>query len=336
MLVSFLWSDQYYIASQNALVFFTFVALVLVSQRHTALLPYLPVRVVRLLAGSTALAAFLYGLSVVWWGWGAEVLWGNRTFAMFALLGLSWFLAGWREGRRGALSSSILIAMAIAASLSRMAFAVVLLLFPLSQLVGASWARLTRVVPALLLSGGFAILSIEVVGPLRDRFTAAGTLEDILETNATMYTSGRVAMWNETLQSALESPWVGKGAGSAVAHVQDVFEDIGHPHSDYLRVLHDYGAVGLVLFLVSLACLTRACWQTWRSARDWFRSRLALASLLGLATVAVMMVTDNALVYIFVMAPLGVLLGTTLGSRAVVGTPAGSKGGLGPSTGGGS
>jgi len=312
--LSFLWSDQFSIGSQNALVFFTFAAFLFLSLRYAGFVADLPLRVARLLEISTVVAASLYGLSVAWWGLGTDVIWGNRTFAMFSLLGLGWFLAGWRHGRRSFLWISIGVSLIIALSLSRAAFLVATLLYPVSQLLGTGWKRFARTAVALIVCSGILILSLQVLEPFRGRFTGGGSLDDILASNAAMYTSGRVNLWTQTFASALESPWIGKGAGSASAFVAATFGDIEHPHNDYLRVFHDYGAVGLFLFLVSLMYLIRACWRNWSGAVDVFEARLGLASLLGLLSAVMMMLTDNTLDYVFVMAPLGVLVGTALGS----------------------
>ena len=122
----------------------------------------------------------------------------------------------------------------------------------------------------------------------------------------------------KTWQSAVESPWIGKGAGSASAYLADLYDgDIAHPHNDYLRILHDYGVVGLVLFLYGLARVGRLFWRNWAQPRELLQRRLSLAAALALTAIAMMMVTDNTLVYVFVMGPLGILLGTALGVRGL-------------------
>jgi len=274
-------------------------------------------QVVRLLVLGSVVAAALYAVSLVVGGVGSHALWGNRTFAQFALLGLCWFLAGWRCRCRYSLSGAILMTTLIALSLSRMAFAVAIVLFFTARFAGTSWRRRAVVGPAAVFVLGLTVVgAVRLIEPLNERFGGGEMGEGILDGSSAAYTSGRVAIWIETWQSAAESPWIGKGAGSASAHLADVFDDeIAHPHNDYLRIVHDYGVVGLVLFLYGMARLGRLSWRKWALPGDLLQRRLSLAGALALTATAMMMVTDNTFVYVFVMAPLGILLGTALGVR---------------------
>ena len=47
-------------------------------------------------------------------------------------------------------------------------------------------------------------------------------------------------------------------------------------------------------------------------AETLLQRRLSLSAALALSAIAMMMVTDNTFVYVFVMAPLGILLGASL------------------------
>jgi len=49
-----------------------------------------------------------------------------------------------------------------------------------------------------------------------------------------------------------DARWFGKGVGSSSILIDQYFPSLGHPHNDFLRVLYDYGAVGLGCFLVFL------------------------------------------------------------------------------------
>jgi len=161
------------------------------------------------------------------------------------------------------------------------------------------------------LAGAVVAGAVHFVAPLRERFTIESGSDEESDLNA--YSSGRLAVWSVVVPSALESPWVGKGAGAGRALVAETFPEVlGHPHSDYLAVFHDNGLVGLCLFLVSIVHLLRMCRRGWMHARDPLAARLGLASLLGLSGAAMLMVIENVLVMVFVMAPLGLLIGTAL------------------------
>jgi len=317
-LISLLWSPAWRIGAQNVLVWATFVALLLASLRLAQVWHPLVGRVVWLLVVSSGVAVVLYGISLALGGLGSAVVWGNRTFAQFALLGLCWFLAGWRCRCRNSLPGAILMIVLIALSLSRMAFAVAIVLFFLARLAGISWKRRALAGPAAVFCLGlFVIGAVRFLGPLSERFGGGQSTDGILDVRSAAYTSGRVAIWGETWQSAIEAPWIGKGAGSASAHLADLFENIAHPHNDYLRILHDYGVVGLMLFLFGFARVGLLYWRTWERPEGLVHRRLSLAAALALTAMVMMMVTDNTFVYVFVMAPLGILLGAALGARGV-------------------
>jgi len=61
--------------------------------------------------------------------------------------------------------------------------------------------------------------------------------------------------------------------------------------------------------------LAWAVWKAWLVAdrRNTAEAHPHLAALLALIALAGAMVTDNVVVYIFLMAPLGVLVGSSLG-----------------------
>jgi hypothetical protein len=126
-------------------------------------------------------------------------------------------------------------------------------------------------------------------------------------------------MWPLTWHSFLESPWIGKGAGSAGKLVFERTGRLSHPHNDYLRILHDFGLVGLLLWALGFIILVRRTWRAWRHA-DVSGSQLAhvhLAAFLALAVVGIDMITSNPIVYIFIMGPLGVLVGSSLGLASI-------------------
>jgi len=64
--------------------------------------------------------------------------------------------------------------------------------------------------------------------------------------------SGRIVVWRAVIESFIGSPVVGQGAGSGqtVALASDF--PLEHPHSEYLRVLHDGGIIGAVLVGIAL------------------------------------------------------------------------------------
>ena len=131
--------------------------------------------------------------------------------------------------------------------------------------------------------------------------------------------SGRLAFWRVITESFKESPILGKGAGSAQAVIDVAFTGIQHPHNDYLRILHDYGLLGMALWIVAISTLLLSLWRLWRLADRLAlpQARLYLSGLLTLVAFALEMTADNVIVYAFVVAPLGLVLGSALGLRQV-------------------
>ena len=260
------------------------------------------------------LAVSLYAISIFRSGWGAESILGSRSFALFALLGVAWYLASWRYGSQRELWWAAAITLMIGASLSRMALVVALALFPLSQISFRSvwgWFRLGLLIAVLV---GLSQLALTYVEPVRARFLEESAVEiGGIQIN----TSGRDVAWPVVLDSWKESPWIGKGAGAAEEVTTRYFPDFGQPHNDYLRVLHDYGVIGLGFWLLTFVNLLGVTFTAWvRSASNGSPDvRLHLAAFLSVVAVVLTMITDNVMIYVFVMAPLGVLVGASLTIR---------------------
>jgi O-antigen ligase len=165
-----------------------------------------------------------------------------------------------------------------------------------------------------LVLGLFAFAST-VVKPLEERFSE---LDRVKIGGVTISVSGRGKFWTATWRSWESSPWVGHGAGSSeYLPLQYLPPDsfYAHPHNDYLRILHDYGIVGAVLWLIGGSVLLRATKRAWRAAaiNGGSQAGVHLAAVLGMTALALAMITDNVVIYVFFMAPLAMLVGFSLG-----------------------
>ena len=238
-----------------------------------------------------------------------------RAFGIAALFGVAWYAARWRFGGRGSLLMTVALLAEIGASLSRVAL--------ISGLVLLTLGRVSATVRGWvwgLLSLGLAIAGFWWVfanlEPLRDRFLSGDVQLRLGDTLINV--SGRAQFWQVTYDSFLESPWVGKGAGSSMHLIENRFHSMAHPHNDYLRVLHDYGVAGLSLWLLAWG---RMLWRLWAMARYSERRRLPdtqlqFSAFLAALAMCLMMITDNPMTYVFAMAPLGVLVGAAFGSAS--------------------
>ena len=260
-------------------------------------------------------AAGAYAWCLWNYGFGTYEMIGPRSFGIAALLGVAWYASKWRFGKRGAFVLAALLLLEIGASLSRVALVASLVLLTLGRVSatvkGWLWGLLT--LGLAMVAFWWMFNSIE---PLRNHFLLGDVRLHMGDVGINV--SGRSSLWRVTYDSFLESPWVGKGAGSAANLVRDRFRTISHPHNDYLRVLHDYGIVGLSLWLLAWFRVLRQLWTQARFSERWGKAdaQLQFAAFLAVLGTCQMMITDNPMTYIFVMAPLGVLMGAAAGAAS--------------------
>lgn len=228
---------------------------------------------------------------------------GARTLAIFLLPLMALALGSARYRSPAYLWAVAAIAVVGLATLSRTAVGVMLVL-PLLAMHGMRWPpRLAVLGLAVIL--GLGALQIEA---FRERFgrgqvrvtaptvTGEGTAATLAVGGLNL--SGRGWIWLQVGRHALQRPVLGHGTGSASAYVSGLPRSpVAHPHNEYLRVLHDQGAVGLLVILAfggATALYFRRLHRTASTARV---RQLALASYLATAAYAMIAVTDNPLVY---------------------------------------
>lgn len=311
--LSFLWYPPTASGVQNILVISTFLGMALLASYEGYRSPTFAQLIKRMLVRATWVSAALYAVGLFAEGLGSEVILSSRTFALFGVLGVACHLANWRHGSRLSLWWAVIITLLIAASLSRIALFTALILFPLSQVSLGSLRNLLRSGFIAIFVATLAYLAVSQIGALQDRFTG-GDLYSI--GGVAINTSGRAEFWQVVWNSYLQSPVIGLGAGSSEAEVVQHFgARIGHPHNDYLRILHDYGPLGLGLLVLGFIGLLWRIFLGWTKAVQQGKPEAAvhLAAFLSLIGVAVAMLTSNTIIYVFVMAPVGVLVGVSLG-----------------------
>jgi len=260
-------------------------------------------------------AAAAYGWCLLNSGLSASEIIGPRSFGIAALFGVAWYASKWRFGKHGAFVLAAILLVEIGASLSRGALVASLVMLTLGRVSATVKGWLWG-----LLSLGLAMVAFwwmfNNIEPLRDHFLLGDVKWHVGDVGINV--SGRSNLWRVTYDSFLDSPWVGKGAGSAAHLVRDRFRTIGHPHNDYLRVLHDYGIVGFSLWLLGWVRVLKQLWTQARFSEKWGKpdAQLQFAAFLVVLGTCLVMVTDNPMTYIFVMAPLGVLVGAAAGAAS--------------------
>ena len=234
-----------------------------------------------------------------------------RAFALYALIVLSIYLAKSRNGHKFSFFMALVVIGTIGYSLSRTALAVAIILLLLSRI------KLNfRGIFSFLLIGTIAFsgfyLAIKNIPQLNERFFMGDMKFEVagIPINA----MGRAELWNSTLNSYKEYLIFGQGVGSSEKLLRSGGFVTTHPHNDYLRILHDYGAIGLLLWIVGFIKLLNVTWRNWhKSEKIGIPSTIHVAAFLLLVALSLMMFTDNPMVCGFFMAPLGIVVGTSMG-----------------------
>jgi len=287
-------------AIQNVTVYLGFVLAIAVTGRWCT--PEAAEKLLGQIQWVGWVVGLIYLVTVLRGGLGGAGLYGARTFALSAAV----LLAVAVVRRRSRLLPLLLLAD-IVFSLSRTGTAVGILVLVLAlALRGTSRVRMFRIAAFLAVGAAGALVVFTKFTPLRDRFLGG---DQAFSYGATKFNvSGRTEIWKFTWQSAQHHLWFGAGPGSAETAVSRQFITVNHPHDDYLRLIHDFGLIGLALFVIGFASLLH---RTWRNGRQTGEP-IHWVAFLSLISVAGSALTDNVLVYSFVMFPVGILVGASL------------------------
>ncbi|MBZ5637055.1 MAG: O-antigen ligase family protein [Acidobacteriia bacterium] len=310
---SLAWTPALVEGMQNILVMGAFVLLLLVGEATASTTPEFALWTSRCLDAGVFLAVAIYGTSVLIWGPGTNILISARSFGLFAVYGVANQLAKWRHGRKQGLLWAVLITVLIGVSESRLALGVAVCLFPISQIPVRGWIQWAKAAVVAVSVAALSYAAFNYFDALRDRFLKGDVSLRIWDVS--INASGRTAFWRATLDSWRESPLVGKGAGSSENLIESVFVTISHPHNDYLRILHDYGFAGTVIWAAGILTLLVSLWHAWRHASQVFHAvpQLYLAGFLMLIAFVLSMTAENPIVDIFATAPVGLVVGCALG-----------------------
>jgi O-antigen ligase len=300
---------------QNLSVFMSFVGFTILGLIQSYKYPDMYLKIQVFFTKSFQISTFIYCFSLLIGGFGTSAIMGARSFGLFIMLGVAWFLALWRYQSPKYFAWTLFILVVLALSYSRTSLAVSLLLFPISQISFDSPKSLFRGILILISILTVSVTSFLYVPAIRDRFVNQGDNAQIA--GIQINTSGRAEFWPAVFESALESPILGKGPGSVSEAVLSVNNTTGgHPHNDYLRIFHDYGILGFVLWLIGYFGILVKTLRNWISSHKHHRveAHLHLSAFLSLLAIAIAMITDNVVVYVFSMTPLGILVGLSLGT----------------------
>jgi O-antigen ligase len=313
---SLLWTTTISNGLQNVLAIGTFLVMLFLGEACASADPQFGFWLDKCLSWGVGIALALYGVSLMVFGAGSDDIVSARAFGLFALFGVGQQLARWRHGARLGLVWAILITFLIGASESRLALGIAVVLFPLAQVPVRNLARLGKMLVVLVLAALLSYGAFLYFDSLRDRFLTGDVSLTI--GSVSINGSGRSAFWKLTADAFWDAPIWGHGAGTAGALIDSVYAVIHHPHNDYLRILHDYGLVGMSLWAIGMITILVSLWRQWRMGYGGRSARLVLMAILLLVAFCLEMTAENAMVYVFVVAPLGLIVGSAL-------SPSGSR-----------
>ena len=137
--------------------------------------------------------------------------------------------------------------------------------------------------------------------------------------------TGRIRHRGDTPGMRSSITIIGHGAGSADDMIIALGLGASHPHNDYLRFLDDFGAVDFVLWVVGTVAVLRHLWIRWRSSLSDEERQLYGTAVLGLFGVNMCYADRQCGIYIYVMAPLGAVMGLAMGCGQYSVTPHSSE-----------
>jgi len=312
-LLSFTWGGFDKSGLQNFLAFLLSISLLLLAYRITCLYKKTALMFLKLILYGVLFACLLFIINYLFTGSIEGGMISPRPIGYFGIVGVSLALAFWRGYKANRfLMISLLISLTILLSLSRMAFILSLLLIPFSGLINTNNKRMFGVILITFI----VLISIYYITfyyePLRNRFFSGDLSIQIINFN--INASGRINIWRLVLDSYTRSPILGQGAGSSNTLTNSHYYYIDHPHNDYLRLLHDYGIVGTIIWITSkikvLNCILSRKKSKFENKTE---KTLKYASFLIIISLFCLMLTGNPLVYNFFMCPFGIIIGSYLG-----------------------
>jgi O-antigen ligase len=283
---------------------------------------------------ATWLVAGVYAGTLLVAGLNANLVYSARSFALVVVVLLGVALS--RSGRGRGIGANVLpylLFVLVVLSLSRTVLVVAEILIVLWWISGRrGWRAVRAAVVTIPIAGLVTFVLISGFGPLHSRFftgdmhslssvtTVSGSPGAPDQGKARMpevelpavNLQGRGSMWSTVWDSARAHLWTGQGPGSASRAIQAKYPRLIHPHNDFLRLLHDTGIIGLVLWLSAALLLLLRLFRNFLSSSEPRTASAAWAGMCAFLGIGATMVTDNPIVYSFVMLPLGVLVGAGL------------------------
>jgi O-antigen ligase len=124
------------------------------------------------------------------------------------------------------------------------------------------------------------------------------SLVELARNPADIYSSGRFAVWRLFVEEALKLPLSGHGGNASYYFGTAIADYWDHPHCDYIRVLFDYGVIGLALLGAPMLYTLVVTCRNARTAKSPVLRDAWTTSCGGFISMCVLAVTDNVVLYV--------------------------------------
>ena len=286
-------------SAQNLVAYFVALAILFATRYDTGLVEKLLVRV-------TVLFALVFSFTGVVgvFNYSAFLFVGSnpRLYATYCVITMCMIFAV----RIPTFVRWVLLAalyLAIVVSESRAAFVAALVVAVVGFTVTAKRPLLRGL---WIFTGGVVVLAVTLSTPLISSRMAVNT---ITSPGLSVNDSGRAVGWRVVIDSFLQAPLFGQGAGSGQTVTLRDAPPIDHPHSEYLRILHDGGLVAGILAIVFMALLL---WTLRPRIAGCVRDPLIVGGFLLVVAGLTLGTIENFLVFPSLMWPAALLVGIGL------------------------
>ena len=169
-----------------------------------------------------------------------------------------------------------------------------------------------RIILCIFLVCGATILFMSAPAQENIFLSGYGSLSDIISLDPTLVkASGRLTAWPLYIKG-IENIWFGDGSTESVVFGNATFGagKWSHPHNEYIRVLFDYGIIGIVLLSVPVVWLLALLYKKGRSNNANDMRWLCFVGFNGVFATLLLGISGNVLMYV---AYIGNVLFATIG-----------------------
>ena len=157
-----------------------------------------------------------------------------------------------------------------------------------------------------ILTGGVVVLAVTLNIPV---ISSRMEVNSITSPGLGVNDSGRGVGWRAIIDSFFQAPLFGQGAGSGQTVTLRDAPPIDHPHSEYLRILHDGGLIAGILAIVFVALLL---WTLRPRIAGHVRDPLIVGGFLLIVAGLTLGTIENFIVFPSLMWPGALLVGMGL------------------------